>query len=140
MDIPKPLLLVDAAINVLYLPFDPLSPLSRSYHCKKPPPTPGVNTPSTQSGGGGNESSGGSSEGGSVAGGGSVASGGSGSVRGGSATSKQEVMFKKCQQLLFWGPSRVLQQQLHKCNPSPAYSCLLSTLHINDKGHTWRWG
>ena len=104
MDIPKPLLLVDAAINVLYLPFDPLSPLSRSYHCKKPPPTPGVNTPSTQSGGGGapsdqgdNEGGGGSSEGGSVAGG--------GSVRGGSAVSKQdqsEVKWWKWQHLLFW--------------------------------------
>jgi len=96
LDIPKPLLLADAAVRVLYLPFDPLSPLSRTYQCKKAPPTPGVDTPSTQSGGGApgdqrdNEGSGESADGGSVT------SGGSGGVRGGSAASKPDQSEVRC--------------------------------------------
>ena len=35
LELPKPLLLADAAVRVLRLPFDDLSPQSSSYHCKK---------------------------------------------------------------------------------------------------------
>ena len=31
-DLPKPMLLADVAVRVLYLSYDPLSPLSRTYH------------------------------------------------------------------------------------------------------------
>ena len=42
MDIPKPLLLADAAVRVLYCLNDTLSPQSKSYQYKPPSPQPTV--------------------------------------------------------------------------------------------------